>query len=241
MTERRTGLIKRIRLATAKRGLGREEFAGGWREAVAAAAAAPERVRPSRLTVSVSLPEIAADQRHDGVALEWFGDREHLRRFESWLGTPPGRAVQRLRSEVIEFDASPVVVASERVVRGADWLERRWQEGGPKLKQVAIATRADGLTLPQFLERRRDRADRVDAAAITDAYSGLASVQNDPLVEHGRDWAYDAINEVYFDDADSLLARIAYFEREPAGGARGDLVRASWFLAVSEDPIRLPL
>ena len=238
MTERRAGLIKRIRLATAKRGLGREEFAGGWREAVAAAASAPERVRPVRLTVSVSLPEIAADQRHDGVALEWFGDREHLRRFESWLGTPPGRAVQRLRSEVIEFDASPVVVTSERVARGADWLERRWQEGGPKLKQLAIATRADGLTLPQFLERWRGRGG---PAPIPDAYRGLAYVENHPLVEDGRDWAYDAINEVYVDDADSLLARIAHLERELTGGAGGDLVRANWFLAVSEDPIRLPL
>jgi hypothetical protein len=241
MTERRAGLIKRIRLATAKRGLGREEFAGGWREAVAAAASAPERVRPVRLTVSVSLPEIAADQRHDGVALEWFGDLEHLRRFESWLGTPPGRAVQRLRSEVIEFDASPVVVTTERVARGADWLERRWQEGGPKLKQLAIAIRADGLTLPQFLERWRGRADAVGAAPIPDAFRGLADVQNHPLATGGRDWAYDAINEVYFDDADSLLARIAHFERELAGGAESDLVRASWFLAVSEDPIRLPL
>ena len=234
-------MIKRIRLATAKRGLGREEFAGGWREAVAAAASAPERVRPVRLTVSVSLPEIAADQRHDGVALEWFGDREHLRRFESWLGTPPGRAVQRLRSEVIEFDASPVVVTSERVTWGADWLERRWQEGGPKLKQLAIATRADGLTLPQFLERWRGRAGPVGAAAIPVAYRGLAYVQNLPLVTDGREWAYDAINEVYFEDVDSLLARIAYFEREIAGGAGGDLIRANWFLAVSEDPIRLPL
>ena len=44
----------------------------------------------------------------------------------------------------------------------------------------------------------------------------------------------------YFDDADSLLARIAYLAG-PAGGAGSDLVRASWFLAVSEDPIRLPL
>jgi hypothetical protein len=149
--------------------------------------------------------------------------------------------VQRLRSEVIEFDASPVVVTSERVTRGADWLERRWQEGGPKLKQLAIATRADGLTLPQFLERWRGRAGTVGAAPVPDAYRGLAYVENHPLVTGGRDWAYDAINEVYFDDADSLLARIAYFEREPAGGARGDLVRASWFLAVSEDPIRLPL
>ena len=234
-------MIKRIRLATAKRGLGREEFAGGWREAVAAAASAPERVRPVRLTVSVSLPEIAADQRHDGVALEWFGDREHLRRFESWLGTPPGRAVQRLRSEVIEFDASPVVVTSEQVTRGADWLERRWQEGGPKLKQLAIATRARGLTLAQFLDLWRARAGTIGATPIPDAYRGLAYTQNHPRVTEGRDWAYDAINEVYFEDVDSLLARIAYFEREIAGGAGGDLIRANWFLAVSEDPIRLPL
>ena len=91
------------------------------------------------------------------MALEWFSDREHLRRFEAWLGTPAGRAVQGLRSEVIERDDSPVVVTGERVVRGGDWLARRWREGGPKLKQLAIATRADGLTLPQFLERWRGR------------------------------------------------------------------------------------
>ena len=234
-------MIKRIRLATAKRGLGREEFAGGWREAVAAAASAPERVRPARLTVSVSLPEVAAGQRHDGVALEWFGDREHLRRFESWLGTPPGRAVQRLRSEVIELDASPVVVASERVVGGADWLERRWQEGGPKLKQLAIATRADGLTLAQFLERWRGQSGTVGAGPIPDALRGRAYVQNHPLAGGDRAWAYDAINEVYFDDVDSLLAGSAYLERELAGGAESDLVRATWFVAVSEDPVTLPL
>ena len=234
-------MIKRIRLATAKRGLGREEFAGGWREAVAAAASAPARARPARLTVSVALPEITAGQRHDGVSLEWFGDREHLRRFESWLGTPSGRAVQRLRSEVLELDASPVVVASERVVGGADWLERRWHEGGPKLKQLALATRADGLTLPQFLERWRGRTETVGGAPIPDAYRGHACVQNHPLVEAGRDWAYDAINEVYLDDVDSLLGRSAYVERELAGGAGSDLVRANWFLAVSEDPVRLPL
>jgi hypothetical protein len=234
-------LIKRIRLATARRGLGREEFAGGWCEAVAAAASAPEGVRPVRLTVSVALPEITADQRHDGVALEWFGDVGHLRRFESWLGTPSGRAVRRLRSEVIEHNASPLVVASEHVARGRDWLDRRWQEGGPKLKQLAIATRAGGLTLPQFLERWRGRADPAGAAPVPNARRGLASVQNHPLVADGRTWAYDAIDEVYFDDADSLLARIAHGEREFSGGAENDLVRASWFLAVSEDPIRLPL
>ena len=65
-------------------------------------------------------------------------------------------------------------------------------------------------------------------------------MQNHPLVTGGGDWAYDAISEIYVDDVDSLLARIAFFERELAGGAASDLIRASWFLAVSEDPIRLP-
>ena len=125
-----------------------------------------------------------------------------------------------------------------RVNREPAWRAGR---GGPKLKQLAIAARADGLTLPQFLERWRGRAGLVGATPIPDALRGLAYVQNHPLAEEGREWAYDAIDEVYFDDADSLLARIAYFQRELTGGADSDLVRANWFLAVSEDPIRLPL
>ena len=241
MTERRAGLIKRIRLATAKRGLGREEFAGGWREAVAAAASAPERVRPVRLTVSVSLPEIAADQRHDGVALEWFGDREHLRRFESWLGTPPGRAVQRLRSEVIEFDASPVVV-TERAGRPGGRLARAALAGGRAEAQAAgdrhPGRRADPPPVPRAVARP-GRPGRRGADSRRLPRAGLRA--EPPAGHGGRDWAYDAIDEVYFDDADSLLARIAYLERALAGGADSDLVRASWFLAVSEDPVRLPL
>jgi hypothetical protein len=107
-------------------------------------------------------------------------------------------------------------------------------------EQLAIATRADGLTLAQFLERWRGRAGTVGAAPIPDAFRGRAYVQNHPLLGGDREWAYDAINEVYFDDAESLLARIAYFERELAAGAESGLVRANWFLAVSEDPIGLP-
>ena len=71
-------------------------------------------------------------------------------------------------------------------------------------------------------------------------YRGRAYLQNHPRIMAGRDWAYDAINEVYFDDADGLLARIAYFERELAGQAENDLVGANWFLAVREEPVELP-
>jgi hypothetical protein len=233
-------LIKRIRLATSKSGLGHEEFSRRWRDAVAAAAAAPVLARPVRLTVSTALTDVVAAQKYDGVGLEWFSGEEHLLRYEAWLAAPDGADHAKLLGEAVELDASPVVVTDERVVRGADWLERRWQDGGPKLKQLAIATRADGLTLPQFLDLWRSRAGKIGATPIPEAYRGLAYTQNHPRVMAGRDWAYDAINEVYFDDVESLLARIAYFERELTGQAEDDLVGANWFLAVREEPVELP-
>ncbi len=230
-------MIKRIRLATGKSGLGHEDFSRLWRDAVAAAATAPEPARPIRLTVSTALREVVADQQYDGVALEWFTDEPHLLRFETWLRTPDGQLPERLLAEAVELGASPVVVADERVARGADWLERRWRDAGPKLKQLAIARRADGLTLPEFLDLWRSRAGTIGAAPIPEAFRGLAYIQNHPRAMDGRDWAYDAINEVYFDEVDSLLARIAYFERELTDRAESDLVSANWFLAVREEPI----
>ncbi len=232
-------MIKRIRLATSKSGRGHEEFSGLWRDAVAAAATAPEPARPIRLTVSTALRDVVANQRYDGVALEWFADEAHLLRFETWLRTPDGQLPERLLAEAVDLDASPVVVAGERVARGADWLERRWQDAGPKLKQLAIARRADGLTLPEFLDLWRSRAGTIGATPIPEAFRGLAYIQNHPRVMAGRDWAYDAINEVYFDEVNSLLARIAYFERELTDRAESDLVSANWFLAVREEPIEL--
>jgi len=230
-------LIKRIRLVAGKSDLDHAEFSRRWRAAVAAAATAPEPARPVRLTVSTALREVDADQRYDGVALEWFTDAAHLLRFEAWLRTPDGQRPERLLSEAAEPGASPVVVADERVARGADWLKGRWRDGGPKIKQLAIARRADSLTLPQFLDLWRSRAGKIGATPIPAALRGLAYIQNHPRVMAGRDSAYDAINEVYFDDADSLLARMAYFERELAGGGENDLVAANWFLAVREELI----
>jgi hypothetical protein len=231
-------LIKRIRLATGKIGLGQEEFARRWTAAVAAAAAAPATARPARITVSTAARDIAADQVYDGVGLEWFTDAEHLLRFEHWLQAPEGQPAGRLLGAAVEEDASPVVVADERVARGDDWLADRWRGGGPKLKQLAIATRAAGLTVAQFLDLWRSRAGKIGAKPIPEAFRGLAYVQNHPRVMAGRDWAYDAINEVYFDDAGSLLARIAYFDKELAG-TEDDLVSANWFLAVRERPVSL--
>jgi hypothetical protein len=239
-TERLTALIKRIRLATTKNGLGQEEFSRRWRDAVAGAASAPEAARPVRLTVSVAARDVAADQKYDGIALEWFTGEEHLLRYQTWLRTAGGREQGRLLGEAVDLAASPVVVSDEQVVRGADWLERRWQDGAPKLKQLAIATRAGGLTLPQFLELWRSRAGTIGSVPIPEAFRGLAYVQNHPRPTAGLDWAYDAVNEVYFDDAESLLARIEYFERELKDRGEDDLISANWFLAVREEPLELP-
>jgi hypothetical protein len=38
-----------------------------------------------------------------------------------------------------------------------------------------------------------------------------------------------------------LFERVAYFDRELTGGAENDMVGANWFLAVTEEPIELPL
>jgi len=259
-------VIKRIRLATRKSGLGREEFAGRLRDAAMAAALAPEPARPARLTISAAVPEVDADQAYDGVALEWFTDDDHLRRFEAWLSTRDGQAVPRLLGAAADLQASPVVVSDERVVRGADWLETRWRQGGPKLKQLAIAKRADGLTLAQFLDLWRSRAGKLGAAPIPEEFRGLAYVQNHPRPTAGtggtggrppgewpggapdtmaglaigcdpRDWDYDAVNEVYFDDVAGLVARIAYFARELTGTAESDLISENWFLAVRQEPV----
>jgi len=233
-------LIKRIRLATSKSGLGPAGFSTRWRAAVAGAASAPEPARPARLTVSVAVREIADNQKYDGVALEWFTGEEHLLRYESWLRTADGQALERLLGEAADLAASPVVVSDERVVRGAAWLDRRWLDAAPRLKQLAIATRAAGLTLPQFLDLWRTRAGKIGSAPIPEAFRGLAYVQNHPLAMAGRDWAYDAVNEVYFDDAESLMARIEYFERELKDRTEDDLISENWFLAVREEPLELP-
>jgi hypothetical protein len=46
------------------------------------------------------------------------------------------------------------------------------------------------------------------ATALLDVDPDQAYIQNHPLVMPVRDWAYDAVNEVYFDDVDGLLARM---------------------------------
>ncbi|MFB4309719.1 hypothetical protein [Actinomadura sp. GTD37] len=210
-------MIKRITLVTG------DEGAADLRDAAAGALDAPPGVRPSRVAVSTALPGLTGPEpRHDGIGVEWFTDAGHLRRFEKWLGAPgnaPGSA------------PGPVLVAEESVMRGAAWLDRRWRDGGEKLKHMAVAVRAEGLTPAGFSERWRGHSGR----NIADQVKGLAYVQNHPVPRATGQWAYDAVNEVYFDDIAGLRARIEWFRENLPGPVRSDLFRASWFLAVREE------
>ncbi len=225
-------MIKRIRLATRAAGVSAETFATAWPGAVAAAADAPPGVRPVRLAACVTLPELSGpDPRHDGASIEWFTDAAHLERFQTWLGT----AARAPEDEALaDPAASPVIVAEELVLCGADWLERRWRAGGERPKQMTIAERAAGLTPAQFAERWRDKAGQARGMVIPGAARGRACVQNHPRPRAVGGWAYDAVNEVYFDDPDGLRARIDWFRENVPDQAGDDLFGPSWFIAARE-------
>src|SRR5262249_39219187 len=162
-------------------------------------------------------------------------DDAHLTRYERWLAGPDGMASTERLEQVLDRSASPVVVADEVVGRGADWLNQRWRDGGVRLKHLALARRADGLSVEEFSGRWRRRAGVVRAAgtgalvAIPDAARGEAYVQNHPRSRTAGDWAYDACNEVWFDRVEDLRARIDWFERN-LRDADEDLVGANWFV-----------
>lgn len=204
-------MLKRIRFAP--------DGAAGWREALVAGADAPPDVRPLRIAVCTSLPELLPDPRHDVIGLEWFTDVEHVGRFDEWSAP----------------DAGTVVVAEERVLRGADWLERRWRDGDVRLKHMAMARRAAHLSQAEFSKRWTTHAGTLGPAAIPDEVRGCAYVQNHPLAPVEGEWAYDAVNEVYFDDVEGLRRRIAYFEATLADGTEHDLFGEHWLLAAREE------
>ncbi|XVQ14763.1 EthD domain-containing protein [Spirillospora sp. CA-255316] len=238
-------MIKRIRCATRGRGVSAGEFAEAWPGMVAEAWQAPPDVRPSRVAVCTTVPGLeGAAPRHDGVGIEWFADAAHLRRFQGWLlESHEGRMLLRRAIELVEYRASPVVVAEECVMRGADWLDRRWRDGGARLKHMALALRAGGLTPAEFSERWRDHAGRVGrtgpagAAVIPAEARGQAYVQNHPSPRTSGEWAYDAVNEVWFDDVEGLRKRIEWFRENLTAQGSEDLVRRSWFIAVREEVV----
>jgi hypothetical protein len=202
----------------------------------------PAAVRPLRAALCTVLPGEGLPPRHDGVGIEWFENGAHLAKFEQW------RSVTAPRSEAIP-DAigsglGPVVVATEVVPRGAEWLEGRWREGGTKFKHMAIACRAGHLTPAEFSQRWQAHAGTVSRGSasrdvvIPDDVRGLAYVQDHPVPQDDHAWAYDAINEAYFEDLEGLRRRAMWFEGNVGLDAQADLVGARWFLSAREDVLR---
>jgi hypothetical protein len=208
------------------------EFADAWLAAQSAALAAPMEVRPVRIEVCTALDEITPEPPHDGIALHWFSDEEHLRRFEAWQ---PAAAPGRL-TPAADLAAVTVVVAREKVLRGADWLRRRRRDGGTSLKHLALARRVPGLTQQEFFDRWQSRAGSVGTVPIPPEARGAAYVQNHPLPRADSDWPYDAVNEVYFDDLAGLRTRISWFAAN-LGDNEDDLFQEPRFIAVREETL----
>lgn len=225
-------MIKRIEFVSAGKG-----GASRLRAALEAGLAGEQSVRPLRVTLCHALDDVVPGQRYEAVGFQWFSDTAHLARFEEWSATGGGPAGARERPDAAP---NPLVVAEERVVRGAEWLERHWLGPGESLKHMAVARRAEGLTAPQFSERWRSRAGTVQvpgaagATMIPEEARGLAYVQNHPLVRPEGEWAYDAVNEVYFDTEAGLARRIAWFDETLGGGTEDDLVAEHSFLVARE-------
>jgi hypothetical protein len=224
-------MLKRVRFA-ARAG---PDFSARWPAALASVLGAPADARPSRVVACTVLSEMTPDPVYDGIGIEWYRDTSHLARLESWLASPAGAVVGERLAGAIDVTASPILVAEEHVLRGADWLDERWRDGGDKLKHMAIAIRAPGLTPAEFSELWKGRAGKVGQAAIPAAARGRAYVQNHPVPRPGDPWAYDALNEVYFDDMDGVRTRMAFFAASPR---EDDLVGQNWFVVAREELIQ---
>ena len=227
-------MIKRLQFVGSSSGLGDRGDVERLRAVLEAGARADRSQRPLRVTLCQALDEVIPGQRHEAIGIEWFEDAGHLGRFERWSATEQMDAHQ-----LFDPVTSPLVVAEESVLRGPEWLERHWADRGEAYKHMAVARRADGLTPQAFSERWRSRAGTVvapgtgAATTIPDEAKGCAYVQNHPLVRAGG-WAYDAINEVYFESIDGLGRRIAWFDEMLGSGTEDDLVAEHCFLAVAE-------
>ena len=190
-------------------------------------AGAPYRVAVATPVASADLPE----PRFAAVDIQWFDGAEAALAQERWL-----------RSVDPELGgAAWQVVAEELVLRGQDYVRRRWEAGGPRYKMMSFGRRNPRLTAEEFSTRWRDHAGQLGGERIPDDVRGLAYVQNHPLRVEGRTWPLDAINEVYVEDLGQLRRRYAYLAARQAGqpgqGADGLMSPTeTWSMCVEEWP-----
>lgn len=189
---------------------------------VAAVADAVPAVRPARATVAAAVSGIVEEPRHEQMVTLSFTELDQLHAFAEAVG---------------HLESGGVILTEDHVVRGGDWLVHRWDRG-PVLKHVALAKRADGLTLAEVLQAWSTHGGSVQrpgepVVAIPERERGLAYVQHHPRVDGDHEWPYDAITEVWFDDLEALRARADWFAFGPGSGPQA-LFRQSWFLALRE-------
>lgn len=187
----------------------------------------PVALRPLRSVLCTSLPE--GDPTHGSIRIDWFIDLEALQRHCAWER-------EHAQPRAAEAPGCIEVIAEEHVLRGADWLEQRWRTRGPKYKHMALARRAPGLTAAQFSERWRNRPGQIGGGqtpslAIPEAAKGRAYCQNHSV---SSEPAYDAINEVYFDELADMRPRLDFFRDHPVAQLDADLVQEPRFLVVRE-------
>ncbi|HXZ63073.1 MAG TPA: hypothetical protein VEG62_10035 [Acidimicrobiales bacterium] len=237
-------MTKRFWFVTVGAGVLGEDLAGLVLRAAERRGQGPSGARPQRAAVSIAcaLGPLggAPPPVHDAVVCEWFADGSHLARFEDWLTSDAGQAAGAHAEGLREGGVHRVVVADEEVRRGADWLERRWRAGGAVWKHMALAVRAEGLSPAEASARWRAQAGQVGGApsraptVIPEEVRGRAYVQNHPRPRAEGAWAYDAVNEVYFDDVEGLARRVAWFAAHADAVAADDTFGQSWFLATRE-------
>lgn len=173
---------------------------------------------PVRLTVNRVLPERSDPGTGiDAVVVEWPAPDDG--------GT--------------DASSHPVLVVDEVVLRGADWLDARWRDGGDRYKHVALATRSPGLTPAEFAERWRAHAGTAarssggPAVDVPEAARGRAYVQDHP-VPGAPPSMFDGLNEVWLDDLTALDTRRTWFDAHGVGRTDDGVFAPATYLTVVE-------
>jgi hypothetical protein len=107
-----------------------------------------------------------------------------------------------------------------------------------------MAARSPGLTSEEFSERWKAHAGTAGATPIPERARGLAYAQNHPLLpqpssEGGQGFgyricAYDAVNEVWFDDPERLRERVRWLAENLPDEGEDRLFGARHSIAVEE-------
>ena len=126
-------VIKRLPFATRRRGRPGAGLRGGLaarRGRRRAGAARTSGRRASRC--ASTLPDLSGPDPQARRDRRRVVRRRRAPPARSRTGSPPPTAggSRRQADRVADRDASPVIVAEESVLRGADWLGQRWRDGG---------------------------------------------------------------------------------------------------------------